>query len=519
MTLMDARERSIAQAVSELTYCNPFLPERITHEREALGDEFSNAKPDWNIDARAVDDHPNVVNLTRRVESLATTLRDRLREGARPSKTEADLYVDLVIFMLYQRRRADFAAFASAAPTAAGKPARADFFDAHEHEAAEYLLIRDRPMIARAELPHLFACFFQIKRAFFHIFKNIIGVSKPVVRFRAAVWQSIFTHDMRRYRRVLYDRMADFTTLVTGPSGTGKELAARAVGLSRFVPFDPKSRTFAADPAKSFHAVNLSALSPALIESELFGHKKGAFTGALADRAGWLAVCPPLGTVFLDEIGDLDASIQVKLLRVLQSRTFQRVGDTADLHFGGKIIAATNRTPAEECAAGRLREDFYYRLCSDLIEAPSLYERLLDAPQELDHLVRFIADRLVGAEAETLTAEVVEYVRNNLGRDYPWHGNVRELEQCVRNIMIRKHYQPAQPRTVDARRRFAEQVCSGSLTADELLSKYCTLVYAGCGNYSAAAARLGLDRRTVKSRIDRLMLDQLAGVANKSGPI
>src|SRR4030095_10303350 len=119
--------------------------------------------------------------------------------------------------------------------------------------------------------------------------------------------------------------------------------------------------------AGPFYALNPSALSPTLIESELFGHRRGAFTGAVQDRAGWLEVCPATGTVFLDEIGELDPAIQVKLLRVLQSRTFQRLGDTRDRPFLRKLIAATNRDLGREMAAGEFRKDFYYRLCSDFV--------------------------------------------------------------------------------------------------------------------------------------------------------
>src|SRR5690606_29799135 len=126
------------------------------------------------------------------------------------------------------------------------------------------------------------------------------------------------------------------------------ELVARAIGLSRFIPFDPKTQRFAEDFAGSFFPLNLSALSATLVESELFGHCRGAFTGALQDRAGWLEVCPHYGTVFLDEIGEVDPQVQVKLLRVLQERTFNRIGETDARRFSGKIIAATNRDLATE---------------------------------------------------------------------------------------------------------------------------------------------------------------------------
>ncbi len=266
-----------------------------------------------------------------------------------------------------------------------------------------------------------------------------------VARLRAAVWESIFTHDMQRYQRVLFDRMGDFTTLIVGESGTGKELVAQAIALSRFIPFDPKRGAFSEDFTALFIGLNLSALSPTLIESELFGHRRGAFTGALEDRAGWLETCKPLGTVFLDEIGELDGAIQVKLLRVLQSRTFQRLGDNQPRHFSGKIMAATNRDLAREMSAGAFRKDFYYRLCSDIIQTPSLREQLNECPQDLGQMILFIVKRIAGEEADALCEEIAKWIPKNLGQTYPWPGNFRELEQCVRNWVIRRDYRPPSP--------------------------------------------------------------------------
>ena len=126
---------------------------------------------------------------------------------------------------------------------------------------------------------------------------------------------SIFTHDMRRYRRSFYKRMGDFTTLIIGPTGSGKELVARAVGLSRYIRFNPKSLTFEKDFSETFFPINLSALPLTLVESELFGHRRGAFTGALEDRKGWLEICPPEGSVFLDEIGELKQCVRNVMVR------------------------------------------------------------------------------------------------------------------------------------------------------------------------------------------------------------
>jgi DNA-binding NtrC family response regulator len=320
---------------------------------------------------------------------------------------------------------------------------------------------------------------------------------------RAAVWQSVFTADVRAYRRALYARMGDIPTLVMGPTGTGKELVARAIALSRYLPFDPESQTFPA-AAPPFLPLNLAALSPTLVEAELFGYRKGAFTGALQDRPGWLEACPERGTVFLDEIGEVEPGLQVKLLRVLQTRTFQRLGDTTDRRFVGKVIAATNRDLPAAIAAGRFREDFYYRLCGDVIETPALAERLREDPGELPVLLRALATRIAGeGEAAALAATTAAWIAHHLPADYAWPGNVRELEQCVRSVLIRGAYRPrAALRPEGPARDLAEAISQGALTAEQLLDRYCALVAAQTGgNVSETARRLQLDRRTVRRHV------------------
>ncbi|MGH9388202.1 MAG: sigma-54 factor interaction domain-containing protein, partial [Vicinamibacteria bacterium] len=352
--------------------------------------------------------NPNVVKLEARAEAMANPIRARLASGGKPSASDARLYEELVFYVLYYRFEEDFG-------RAMAEPA-VRFYEPFCREALRLL---PPPAVSgriESELPHWFAFLFQIRRASHHIFEFIVGSSYPAARLRAAIWQSIFTHDLRRYRRALFDRMGDVSTLVNGPSGTGKELVARAIGSCRYIPFQPKTERFVLDVAEAFYPMNLSALAPTLIESELFGHRRGAFTGALADRKGFFAICPALGTVFLDEIGDLDPAIQVKLLRVLQTREFQSLGETKSQRFEGKIVAATHRDLAAEMRAGRFREDLYYRLCSDLITTPSLREQLADAPHDLEELVRFVARRIVGPEeADPVTSEVLQWIQSHLG--------------------------------------------------------------------------------------------------------
>ena len=507
MRLMTPEEQRLAEAISRLAFCNPFLPERIAAERQALGPGFIAGGTLWHASG-APAPAPNIGAIRERAEALSEQLAARLTAGPRPEAEELSLYEDVVVYRLFSRYEDDFYGLidSGGAATAVG------FYSRFRQDVERLLPNPAAASTGARDAPHLFATFFQVRRAFHLIFRNIVGNSPPIVRLRAAAWQSIFTRDMRRYRRSLYRRMGDVATLITGPSGTGKELVARAIGLARYVPFDAERAVFAENYAESFYALAPAALSPTLIESELFGHRRGAFTGAVQDRAGWLEVCPPLGAVFLDEIGELDPSLQVKLLRVLQTRTFQRLGDTRDRRFEGKIIAATNRDLAREIEARRFREDLYYRLCSDLIVTPSLEEQLRAAPGERAALVRFVAGRVAGeSEAESLAEESERWIDANLGAGYRWPGNFRELEQCVRNVMIRGEYRPPLAGSPSARQRVADDVLAGSLSAEEMLRRYCTLVYAQTSSYQETGRRLGLDRRTVREKIDTRLLTELRG--------
>ncbi len=490
--LFTPSERVLAAHIAALVYTNPFLEERIEHERRIVGNAYVASQPVWSLLPDAQRD-ANIDAIAARTDALVATLRARLDGGARASAQDLQLYDDVVIYFLYERYREAILGLIESG-------ARANFYARFRADVTAHL--RDR-----VDAAHLFACFYQVRRAFHQVFRSIIGRTRPAARLRAAVWQSIFTHDVRRYRRSLYARMGEVATLITGPTGTGKELVAHAIGSSRYIPFDAHRERFTAEV--SFVAVNLSALSPSLLESELFGHRKGSFTGALSDREGFLEACGPLGTVFLDEIGEVEPAIQVKLLRVIQSRTLQRLGETKPRSFAGKLIAATNRDLGEELRRGRFREDFYYRLCADTITTPSLQEQLGGSESELHHLVRFIAERVAGdEEAEALAGEVMRAIEVSPGFAYRWPGNFRELEQCVRSVMLRGTYEPQQ-RSEDARARIARSIVAGDFTADELLRNYTTLLYAASRNYSAVAETLKIDRRTVRAKVDESLLRDL----------
>ncbi|AHF92652.1 hisitidine kinase [Opitutaceae bacterium TAV5] len=530
--LFSEEDRSFAEAVRRINATNPFLPERIARERDALGEGFVEEGATWNTLPPSETSHPNHVRLTERMGAVIERTRGAWPRDGRVAREEATAYGELAGLWLYHTYMQRFDRVIRAAEAAHGKtaepggaatageagakPVRADFFPAFRTDVERLLALPGLRLLEGQPVEHLFACAFQIRRAFHHIFRSLAGGSAPMARLRAAIWQSIFTHDLPRYRRTLYARIGDFATLVTGPSGTGKELVARAIALSRYLPYDVRRGGFTDDFSAAFFPLNLAALSPTLIESELFGHRRGAFTGALADRAGWMDVCSATGSVFLDEIGEVETGIQVKLLRVLQSRTFQRLGDTETRRFSGKIIAATNRDLSAKIRAGRFREDFYYRLCSDVVRTPSLREQLDASEAELPLLTGHVAQRLLGEEeGEKFGREAVAWIEKNLGRHYAWPGNFRELEQCMRNLLVRGEYRPAlqaggSPWPGAGQGREAggggeadwnALLGPGKLTAEEVLRRYTRHVHAQAITVEETARRLDQDRRTVKARL------------------
>lgn len=510
MAVFTDDQRHLARSLGNLSFSNPFSAEQVQAEREILQGDYLGGDEALSFHPDAKNPLKNLDGLKHHARLVIYNAHENLIRGKEPIEDEMTVYEELALFVLFHRYRIQFEQVVE--DVLSGNPSPNLAFTIYEEFKADAIHFLHVPHMREDivnEIPHIFACFFQLRRAFLYIFHFIVGHSKPAAKFRTAIWQSIFTHDMRRYRRKLYDRMGTIPTLITGPSGTGKELVARAIGLSRYIPFEVKQKRFSRYFDEGFYAINLSALSETVIESELFGHRKGAFTGAISERRGYFEEAGDLGSVFLDEIGEVNESIQVKLLRVLQTRSFQRLGDTDNHQFNGKIIAATNRNLDEEMHNGTFREDFYYRLCADRIVTPGLHEQLADNPASLPELIEFIARRVAGEEeADILTHESQTWINENLPADYPWPGNIRELEQCIRNILIRKDYTP--PRRIMSKHSALDKALANvSLSVEELLGQYCTHMYHRMGSYEKAATVLGMDRRTVKNHIQPGLLEKL----------
>jgi len=357
--------------------------------------------------------------------------------------------------------------------------------------------------IPHSEAVRLVAIFYQLRRAYFFILSSLIGSSPCMQEIRIRLWNNIFTCNLRLYMDALISRMEDFSTLLLGETGCGKGAAAAAIGRSGFIPFQPDTKRFQESFAGNFLSINLSQFPSTLVESELFGHCKGAFTGAISDHNGVFSRCSPNGSIFLDEIGEVPESLQIKLLQVLQERTFTPVGSHETKRFSGRIIAATNQRIDKLRASGKFRDDFYYRLCSDVIAMPTLRQRIEENEDELPRLVKSLLVRHIGSEAAVaLMDPVMESLMKSPGKSYAWPGNVRELEQALRRILVTGTYQPEDTSRRDAQLSpWLQAASSGTLTAEQLLSSYCASVWQQLGTYEQVSRRTGLDRRTVKKYV------------------
>jgi DNA-binding NtrC family response regulator len=285
----------------------------------------------------------------------------------------------------------------------------------------------------------------------------------------------------------------DATVLVHGESGTGKELVARAIhemGIRREGPFV---------------AINCAAVPPQLLESELFGHVRGAFTDARVARTG-LFLEAKGGTLFLDEIGEMPLEMQAKLLRALQERTVRPVGGNQEIAFDARVIAATNRDLEEEVRARRFREDLYYRIAVVGLEVPTLRERVQDVPVLAQHFVTRFAERFAKKVVGIAPAALQRLLA------YNWPGNVRELENSVERAVALTRFDHVMVEDLPERVRAhqSEQVTALPQQAEELVTlaelerRYIhqVLTLVG-GNKSRAARILGLDRRTLYRIFDR----------------
>jgi two-component system response regulator AtoC len=283
------------------------------------------------------------------------------------------------------------------------------------------------------------------------------------------------------------------TVLIQGESGTGKELIARVI------------HSYSA-PQKPFIGINCSAIVDTLLESELFGHEKGAFTGAVQAKAGKFELAED-GSIFLDEIGELSSNLQAKLLRVLQEREVERVGGVRRIAIRARILAATNRELEEEVKAGRFREDLYQRLKVVTLSLPPLRDRVEDIPLLVEHLLMKINQRL-HKNLRRVPREIVEKLQRRA-----WPGNVRELENVLTraavlsqgDMLLEEHLvsQPPPARAVE-RSPASGDGAQKVATLDEVEREHITRVWAITrGHKGKTCQLLGISRPTLERKLKK----------------
>lgn len=285
----------------------------------------------------------------------------------------------------------------------------------------------------------------------------------------------------------------DCTVLICGETGTGKELIARAV-------HDRSTRH-----AASFVKLNCAAIPTGLLESELFGHEKGAFTGAISQRVGRFELANH-GTMFLDEIGEVPLELQPKLLRVLQEREFERLGNSRTLHTDTRLIAATNRDLEQMVEENRFRSDLFYRLNVFPIRIPALRERPDDIPLLVRRFVRMYAKRM-NKQIDTISSETMETLC-----EYDWPGNIRELQNVIERAVVLTKTTELRVQLTELKRRSVSDRCSATSTLQSTLKEVerahilATLKQTGwvIAGPHGAAARLGMRRTTLQFRMKKL---------------
>lgn len=484
-TTLSSTQWDFFDRVAAAAFANPF-GERRSELDVLIGGVADNTPPDKAIAAVIVKVTANVTQFVNANEADLRRLDGDKREVLRV----------VLCFHVFHRYLDQFDRFIQEQARAGDTPCRVTFARDAMAELTGFGMSQQEALRA-------FSLFYQLRRAFYFIKNGLVGSSPAMKILRKHLWDCVFTHDIRWFESRFWDRMEDFSILLLGETGTGKGAAAAAIGRSGFIPFDPDKNCFSESFTRNFVAINLSQYSEGLLESELFGHKKGAFTGAVEHHEGLFSRCAPHGVIFLDEIGDISVPVQIKLLQVLQERLFFPVGSHEAKRFSGRIIAATNRPLDELIADGKFRADLYYRLCSDVITLPPLRQRLREDPAEMDNLLGSILTRLAGKTTDREQQLVKRVLKRDLGPDHAWPGNVRELEQAVKRIILTGHYQVKNndARMLNDADRLGKGLKEGLLSAESLVTGYCTLLYKSLGSYEEVSRRTQLDRRTVKKYV------------------
>jgi DNA-binding NtrC family response regulator len=522
--LLAPADLSFLEPISRLYETSPFDPAWGELEREAIHIGRILVEPKGGARADAITE--NLGRLSRAIDKRIARAACALVNGTVGTRDEIRVYRGAALYALFEQYRVQLQRLITT--DAVDVPFYDDFV-----ESRRFLF--GYPGLSVPEPAHLLALFYQARRAWWFASSTILGAAPSAAAARLAIWRANMAIDPRVYADDLYRRMDAIPVLITGETGTGKDLAATCVGRSRYIPFDVGARRFVRRYSDDFHVKSLCEVPGELLASALFGHKRGSFTGATTDEQGLFGLPKPYGSLFLDEVGEMPEHVQAKLLRPLQNREYVPIGETAPRPIHGRLIFATHRDLEARCREGSFRDDLFERMNGFPIQMPSLRQMLAEAPGELRAYVRaFVATKVARPDrVETWTERVVTSIQANRP-GYAWPRNLRELSHYTERCILGDVHAPAPvvvvvPATAPAAKSkpvtetprpggtavAPESTClpssgilgpkakAGEVTLKELEKAYVTQVHVLTDQNIAKTARLtGVDRRTVLEKLD-----------------
>lgn len=502
IAMLAAEERAAAEAIVALGLHYPYVAEREGLVLIALSEDYRAGDPEHNARRRAV-----------RAQYLLERAHAALSAGAERDSECTRLYEGLLRVVLQSKFEPMFRSLAQACQSAGLMLRRVASYEQFVKDAEPWLALPGEPLGLRTGLPHLFAFLFQIRRAAMLIEgQPLLGRSRAADEVRAALWRAVFSRDLARYERMLYRQMHRLPVLVVGPRGTLKEEVARIVGLCGYVPFDAERLRFTSEPAMSLRHWDARTGLPGQAELVPAPRGQGADESEPVREPAVGAGVSRHDCWVLGEVDRLDSTQQSHLVERLEG-LLGRGEPGRGPGLGPRMIAVSDEELETAMTAGTFREDLYFFLSAHRVELPALATELRQHPDDLTFYVsQALAPLLEGSELRAATEEVVQYIERKLPQ-HVFPGNQRELAHCARAILMGGDYRP-KSRPVEAADAvlsgLAQRFISGDFDMDGLLDAYCTLMYGRTGSYQESARRLGIDRRTVKSRVNAALLAELS---------
>ena len=414
------------EPISRLHATNPFEPAWEALLKDALRGNY--VPEDGGACSRVATLGRNVERITEPLAMQLAGIGSRLARGVAATPMELAVYQGAAIYGLWD-----------AYGTRLQRIVDDDGVDApfYDHYLEKYRFLFDHPGLKVPDPAHLFALLYQARRAWYFPATKILGGSASATTVCASLWRVSMGSEICAYAESVYRHMDEIPVLITGETGTGKELAAECIGGSRYIPFDAGTRRFVRKYREDFHARNLCEVPAELQESALFGHRRGSFTGATADAQGCFALAREHGALFFDEAGEIPLHVQAKLLRPLQNREYVPLGETRPRPIPGQLVFATHRDLDALCREGKFRPDLHERMNGFHIHMPPLRQMLAEAPGELRRYVQaFVAAKIESpARVEAWTEGVMTAIRASRA-DYPWPRNLRELKNYTERCLL-----------------------------------------------------------------------------------